>query len=84
MQVLLENLLVCGGGSSVEGLSTRLLKELQLQLQPSAIPATISTPEYMPSNTLQHSVWVGGAVLSKVAHSTQPAMTYSIYSYEMH
>lgn len=73
MQVLLENVLICGGGSAVEGLPARLLKEVQLQMQPSAVPATTATPEYMPPTTLQHSVWVGGAVLSKVSYHTLPA-----------
>ena len=66
LQVALESLLVCGGGSGVQGLALRLLRELRLSLPPSASPGLIQAPEYTPASTLQHSVWMGGAVLSKV------------------
>lgn len=54
----------------MQGLSARLIKEIQLNLQPSTLTAAVSAPEYMPSNTFQHAVWFGGAVLSKVWSST--------------
>lgn len=66
MQTFFENLLVCGGGSAVQGLPARLLKDLQLKMQPNTMIATLSSPEYLPQSTLQRSVWMGGAVLSKV------------------
>lgn len=65
-QTALDSVLVCGGGSGVPGIAQRLCRELRQLLPPSMTPVAASVPEYMPAATLQHSSWMGGAVLSKV------------------
>ncbi len=66
MQVAAENLLLCGGGSAAAGLGPRLLQEVRLQMPPPLTPSLLHSPEYMPPATQQLSVWMGGAILSKV------------------
>ena len=66
LQVALEGLLVCGGGSSPPGLGLRLLRDLRQMLPPSFSPGLIQAPEYAPSGTLKHSVFIGGAIVAKV------------------
>ena len=58
---------MCGGGSSPPGLGLRLLRELRQMLPPSFSPGLIQAPEYAPSGTLKHSVFIGGAIVAKVA-----------------
>ncbi len=65
-QSLVENIFVCGGGSAVPGVGTRLLREIGALAQPSLQPALCPVPEYMPSYTVRMAAWMGGAVLSKV------------------
>ena len=65
-QALLENLLVCGGGSGAPGSAVRLLGEVCALAPPSTAPGLAPVPEYMPGHTLRAAAWMGGAVLSKV------------------
>ena len=44
----------------------QLCRELRQLLPPVMTPVAVTVPEYMPAATLQHSSWMGGAVLSKV------------------
>eukprot|EP00798_Chlamydomonas_sp_ICE-L_P004670 gene4670-14867_t len=62
-----EGVLVCGGGSAIPGLATRLIKEVKTLLPPSINPALCPVPEYLQADhTCKFAPWVGGAVLSKV------------------
>jgi len=63
---VLENIVVCGGGSAVPGLAQRCVADMRALLPASATPAIVACPEYMPAKTLQRSVWMGGAILAKV------------------
>ncbi|KAK9820164.1 hypothetical protein WJX72_006966 [[Myrmecia] bisecta] len=62
----LETMLVCGGGSGVPGLLPRLHKEMTALCPPSLQPQFCTCPGYMPEHTFKYSVWMGGAILSKV------------------
>jgi actin-related protein len=57
---LCANVVVCGGGSLIDGLSQRLSHEMSLLL-PSSIKFKIA-PQ-LPIERL-HSAWIGGSILS--------------------
>lgn len=63
---LIESVVVCGGGSSIKNISTRLIRELHLLSPPSIKPCNVACPEYMPRDTLKYSAWMGGSILAKV------------------
>eukprot|EP00898_Chlorokybus_atmophyticus_P006776 jgi/Chlat1/709/Chrsp104S01204 len=63
---LFENLLLCGGCSTIPGLPERFLSEISDLAPPSFRPALVKPPEYMPDATLQFSAWIGGAILAKI------------------
>ena len=65
-QAVLDNVLICGGGSAVQGLPQRLLRQLRMSLPPSTVPGLSQVPEYMNTDTLRFAAWTGGAILSKV------------------
>ena len=78
MQAFAENMLLCGGGSRVLGLSAKFAAEMQSVCPPSLQPGMCISPDYMPEKTLHYSSWMGAAILSKVRvmHGTpigQPA-----------
>jgi hypothetical protein len=68
----------------------QLCRELRQLLPPALTPVAATVPEYMPAATLQHSSWMGGAVLSKVlvyspvfsAACARTGSTYVISSWE--
>ena len=66
MQAFAENMLLCGGGSRVPGLSAKFAAEVQSVSPPSLQPAMCTCPDYMPEKTLHYSSWMGAAILSKV------------------
>ena len=66
LQAFAENMLLCGGGSSIPELGTKFVAELQSVSPPSLQPAMCSCPDYMPEHTLKYSSWMGAAILSKV------------------
>lgn len=65
---MLENVVICGGGSVIPGMTQRCLRDMRALLPPTSQPVVVSRPEYMPPSTMRHSVWMGGAVLAKVRH----------------
>ena len=73
LQVLLENMTVCGGGSALAGLKQRLLREVRALAPASWNPNIFAKPPYLPDHTLQHAAWVGGAILSKVRSAAEAA-----------
>ena len=62
----MENVLLCGGGSLIANLPSRLFKEMQCLLPASYQPGFCTFPEYMPGNTQRCAAWMGGAILAKV------------------
>lgn len=69
MQAFAENMLLCGGGSRVPGLSAKFAAEMQSVSPASLQPAMCTSPDYMPEKTLHYSSWMGAAILSKVTHN---------------
>ncbi|CAD7701608.1 unnamed protein product [Ostreobium quekettii] len=65
-RLLMENLLVCGGGMRVGNMLVRLQRECGLFVPPSMQAGICSAPEYMPDSTLQYAPWMGGAIVAKV------------------
>ena len=70
-----ENLLLCGGGSSIPGLTARFLRDIRGLLPSSLQPSMCPVPEYMQQqqqqqqhhhHTCKYAPWIGGAVLAKV------------------
>ena len=66
LQAFAENVLLCGGGSSIPGIDAKFAAELQSVSPPSLPPAMCSCPDYMPDHTPKYSSWMGAAILSKV------------------
>lgn len=66
MQVLIENIFPCGGGSAARGLARRLLAEARTVAPPPLQPGLCGVPEYMPDHTAKVAAWMGGALLAKV------------------
>lgn len=69
MQAFAENMLLCGGGSRVPGLSAKFAGEMQSVSPASLQPAMCTSPDYMPEKTLHYSSWMGAAILSKVTRN---------------
>ena len=67
VQAFAENMLLCGGGSSIPGLGGQFAAEVQAVCLPSLQPAMCTCPDYMPESTLRYSSWMGAAILSKVS-----------------
>ncbi|MCO5612971.1 hypothetical protein L7F22_067244 [Adiantum nelumboides] len=76
---LLENIVVCGGTSTMPGFDARFQKEANLLATPSVRPSLVKPPEYMPENTLRYSAWMGGAILAKVVFPQNQHITKSDY-----
>ncbi|CAK8565080.1 unnamed protein product [Lathyrus sativus] len=75
---LLENTVVCGGTSSMNGFEDRFQKESLLSS--SAVrPTLVKPPEYMPENLTMYSAWVGGAILAKVVFPQNQHVTKADY-----
>lgn len=70
-----ENMLLCGGGSSIPELGTKFVAELQSVSPPSLQPAMCSCPDYMPEHTLKYSSWMGAAILSKMVFQQNQHIT---------
>lgn len=70
-----ENMLLCGGGSRVAGLSAKFATEMQSVSPPSLQPAMCSCPDYMPERTLHYSSWMGAAILSKLVFQQNQHIT---------
>ncbi|KAG2484377.1 hypothetical protein HYH03_016793 [Edaphochlamys debaryana] len=67
-KVMMENMLLVGGGSVIPGVAARLVSEVRSMVSHSTNPNLIPTPEYMPSPAVpREAPWVGGAVVAKVA-----------------
>ncbi len=66
LQAFAENMMLCGGGSSIPEISAKFVAGLQSVSPPSLQPAMCSCPDYMPDHTLKYSSWMGAAILSKV------------------
>ena len=47
----MENIFICGGGSAVPGVGSRLLQSISAHLPPSMQPVLCPVPEYMPDHT---------------------------------
>jgi len=63
---VLENVLLCGGGACIPGISGRVVSSLAGQL-PSGLPASLcQVPEYMLQQTPQYVPYLGGAVMAKM------------------
>ncbi|GBG62074.1 hypothetical protein CBR_g28550 [Chara braunii] len=62
---ILENIVLCGGGSVIPGLDSRFLREISVLAPPSMRPAVVKPPDYMPENTVKYSAWIGGSILAK-------------------
>lgn len=75
MQAFAENMLLCGGGSRVPGLSAKFAGEMQSVSPASLQPAMCTSPDYMPEKTLHYSSWMGAAILSKVSDSSTDEIT---------
>lgn len=76
---LIENIVLCGGTSTMTGLDTRFHKEAVLLANPSVRPSLIKPPEYMPENTMRNSAWMGGAILAKVVFPQNQHITKAEY-----
>eukprot|EP00249_Psilotum_nudum_P014197 c24714_g1_i2 orf=218-1315(+) len=76
---LLENIVLCGGTSTMQGFDARFQKELNLSSTPSVHPSLVKPPEYMPDNTLRYSSWMGGAILAKVVFPQNQHITKADY-----
>ncbi|KAL3132514.1 hypothetical protein ABBQ32_009057 [Trebouxia sp. C0010 RCD-2024] len=70
-----ENMLLCGGGSRVPGLSAKFAAEMQSVSPPSLQPAMCNCPDYMPEKTLHYSSWMGAAILSKLVFQQNQHIT---------
>ncbi|KAG2484373.1 hypothetical protein HYH03_016789 [Edaphochlamys debaryana] len=67
-KVMMENMLLVGGGSVIPGVGARFVSEVRSMVSHSTNPNLIPTPEYMPSPAVPRDApWVGGAVVAKVA-----------------
>ncbi|KAJ7515079.1 hypothetical protein O6H91_23G070200 [Diphasiastrum complanatum] len=76
---LIENIVLCGGTSTMKGFDTRFQKEASLLGTPSFRPSIIKPPEYMPENTMKNSAWIGGAILAKVVFPQNQHITKAEY-----
>lgn len=76
---LLENIVLCGGTTTMPGFDVRFQKEVSLLATPSIRPALVKPPEYMPENTLRYSAWMGGAILAKVVFPQNQHITKAEY-----
>ena len=62
----MEQLLVCGGGSKIDGISQKLIREFNDTMAPSTAGALIHPADYLPDSVAEFSAWLGGGVLVKV------------------
>eukprot|EP00191_Tetraselmis_sp_GSL018_P016556 CAMPEP_0177579642 /NCGR_PEP_ID=MMETSP0419_2-20121207/1078_1 /TAXON_ID=582737 /ORGANISM="Tetraselmis sp., Strain GSL018" /LENGTH=245 /DNA_ID=CAMNT_0019068341 /DNA_START=86 /DNA_END=825 /DNA_ORIENTATION=- len=83
-KIVYEHLILCGGLSGLPGIGERLMQELRLLAPPSTIPTLYPFPDYMPDHTKNCSVWMGGAILSKVVFPQSHHMTRGDYDDEAH
>ncbi|XP_008804695.1 actin-related protein 7 [Phoenix dactylifera] len=75
---LLENIVLCGGTTSMIGFEERFQKEANLC--PSSVrPSLVKPPEYMPENLSKNSAWMGGAILAKVVFPQNQHITKADY-----
>jgi actin-related protein 4 len=60
--VLLQNIVLVGGGSTIPGLADRLNHELSLKIPGSKLKI------HAPGNSIErrHSVWLGGSILASL------------------
>ena len=66
VQVALDCVMVCGGGSRCPGITQRLCRQLRSMLPPSTPPCAVALPEYMPqASTFLYAPWIGGGLLAK-------------------
>jgi actin-related protein 7 len=79
-RMMLESVLLCGGGSGVQGLGKRLETELHELVPPSTKPEVVMAPDYLPASTLKHAAWCGAAVLAKVVFPQQQNITKFEYN----
>ncbi|CAM6095009.1 unnamed protein product [Calypogeia fissa] len=76
---LVENIVLCGGTSTLPGFEARFQKEASVLGTPSVRPTLIKPPEYMPENTMRYSAWMGGAILAKVVFPQNQHITKAEY-----
>lgn len=76
---LLENIVLCGGTTTLSGFDARFQREANLLATPSIRPALVKPAEYMPENTLRYSAWMGGAILAKVVFPQNQHITKAEY-----
>ncbi|GLC34803.1 hypothetical protein PLESTB_001166200 [Pleodorina starrii] len=67
-KLMYENMILVGGGSVIPGISQRFISEVRAMVPANANAVLCPAPEYLPSPSVpRDAVWVGGAVLAKVA-----------------
>eukprot|EP01025_Chloroclados_australasicus_P037115 TRINITY_DN3780_c0_g3_i1.p1 TRINITY_DN3780_c0_g3~~TRINITY_DN3780_c0_g3_i1.p1 ORF type:complete len:380 (-),score=32.54 TRINITY_DN3780_c0_g3_i1:121-1197(-) len=76
---LVENLIVCGGGSGIKRIMSRFGRELRTLFSQSYSPSVLNTPEYMPEGTLRFPSWTGAAVLAKIISNQNQWVTKQEY-----
>ncbi|CAG9466718.1 unnamed protein product [Pedinophyceae sp. YPF-701] len=78
-KMIVETVMVCGGGALVPGLVGRLNREIQALAPKSWLAEVVDMPEYMPKSAQQHAVWAGGAVLAKMVFQEPRFITRQDY-----
>lgn len=65
-RLIMDQIVVCGGSSMLDGFRERLLGELNECALGSQKPTIVAVPEYLDSkSTMPYASWVGGAILAK-------------------
>ncbi|KAJ6834907.1 actin-related protein 7 [Iris pallida] len=75
---LFENVMLCGGTTSMSGFEERFQNEANLCCS-SIRPSLVKPPEYMPENLPKNSAWMGGAILAKVVFPQNQHITKADY-----
>ncbi|KAK8938514.1 Actin-related protein 7 [Platanthera zijinensis] len=75
---LIDNIVLCGGTTSMAGFEERFQKEAIL-CSSSIRPSLVKPPEYMPENLANNSAWMGGAILAKVVFPQNQHITKAEY-----
>ena len=76
----MEQLLVCGGGSKIDGISQKLIREFNDTMAPSTAGALIHPADYLPESVAEFSAWVGGGVLVKVIFYNLATLSRNLWS----
>lgn len=74
-----ENILLCGGGSSIPGLQQRFVREMKMLSPLGSAPAVCGVAEYLPAGTQRHAAWAGGAVMARVVQQQNQFMSKGDY-----